>query len=96
MDSPWPDWFDWLHQSDAQETITNLVANANAGMLHATTDAVGHDAMIALLSSRDIPFTTWEGWELLDAYERQLGEDLASCLTARPVSASRWLTATPC
>ena len=21
------------------------------------------------------PFTTWEGWELLDAYERQLGED---------------------
>ena len=34
-----------------------------------------YDAMIALLSSRDIPFTTWEGWELLDAYERQLGED---------------------
>lgn len=62
-------------KSDAQETITNLVADANAGLLHATTDAVGHDAMIALLSSRDIPFTTWEGWELLDAYERQLGED---------------------
>ena len=21
-----------------------------------------------------MPFTTWEGWELLDAYERELGE----------------------
>ncbi|MFC2598808.1 MAG: pyridine nucleotide-disulfide oxidoreductase, partial [Actinomyces massiliensis] len=35
---------------------------------------VGHDALIALLESRGIPFTTWEGWELLDAYERELGE----------------------
>ena len=64
-------------KSDAQETITNLVADANAGLLHAeTTDEaqVGHDALIALLESRGIPFTNWEGWELLDAYERELGE----------------------
>ena len=65
-------------KSDAQETITNLVADANAGLLHAETDdeaQVGHDALIALLESRGIPFTSWEGWELLDAYERELGED---------------------
>ena len=64
-------------KSDAQETITNLVADANAGLLHAETSdeaQVGHDAIIALLESRGIPFTNWEGWELLDAYERELGE----------------------
>ncbi|SHE25651.1 FAD-dependent oxidoreductase [Actinomyces glycerinitolerans] len=65
-------------KSDAQETITNLVADANAGLLHATTEdesQVGHDALLALLDSRDVPYTTWEGWELLDAYERHLGEE---------------------
>ncbi|MDU0348582.1 FAD-dependent oxidoreductase [Actinomyces sp. MRS3W] len=64
-------------KSDAQETITNLVADAQAGLLHATTDdeaQVGHDALLALLDSRGVPYTTWEGWELLDAYERELGE----------------------
>ncbi|WP_103063860.1 FAD-dependent oxidoreductase [Actinomyces qiguomingii] len=64
-------------KSDAQETITNLVADANAGLLHATTDdasQIGHDALLALLDSREVPYTTWEGWELLDAYERELGE----------------------
>ncbi|WP_196716796.1 FAD-dependent oxidoreductase [Actinomyces trachealis] len=64
-------------KSDAQETISNLVADAQAGLLHASTqdDAqVGHDAMLALLTERQVPFTTWEGWELLDAYERELGE----------------------
>lgn len=62
-------------KSDAQETIANLVEDAEAGVLHAGTDAVGHDAMIALLEERDIPYTTWQGWELLDAYEQRLGEE---------------------
>ena len=64
-------------KSDAQETIANLVSDASAGLLHAKTQdeaQVGHDALIALLESRGIPFTTWGGWELLDAYERELGE----------------------
>lgn len=64
-------------KSDAQETVSNLVADAQAGLLHADTDdeaQVGHDALLALLESRGVPFTTWEGWELLDAYERELGE----------------------
>lgn len=64
-------------KSDAQETVSNLVADAQAGLLHATTadeNQVGHDAVMLLLNKRGVPFTTWDGWELLDAYERGLGE----------------------
>ncbi len=62
-------------KSDAQQTIGHLVADANAGLLHATaTDGVGHDAMLAQLEEAGVAYTTWEGWELLDAYEQQLGE----------------------
>ena len=53
------------------------MADAKAGLLHAETqdeEQVGHDALISLLESRGVPFTSWEGWELLDAYERELGE----------------------
>lgn len=60
-------------KSDAQETIANLVADAQAGKLHATTEAVGHEAMVRLLEERGVPYTTWEGWELLNAFEEQLG-----------------------
>lgn len=62
-------------KSDAQQTIAHLVEDAHAGRLHATSRAVGHDAMVALLESRGIAFTTWQGWELLDAYEQSLGSD---------------------
>ena len=71
-------------KSDAQETIGNLVDDAKAGLLHAgAKDAaqVGHDAMTQLLTERGVPFTTWEGWELLDAYERALGEDYGEVVT---------------
>ena len=30
--------------------------------------------LFELLESRGVPYTTWEGWQLLDAYERSLGE----------------------
>ncbi|AOZ72195.1 pyridine nucleotide-disulfide oxidoreductase [Boudabousia tangfeifanii] len=62
-------------KSDAAETISMLVEDANAGKLKATTDQVGHEAIVALLESRHVPYTTWQGWELLDAYERKLGEE---------------------
>ncbi len=79
-------------KSDAQETISNLVADAGAGLLRATADdeaQVGHDALIALLESRGIPFTTWEGWELLDAYERELGERFGEVEVTGGASKSR-------
>ena len=60
-------------KSDAQQTIAHLVEDANAGRLRAKTQAVGLEAMIALLEERGVEYTTWEGWELLDAYEKELG-----------------------
>ncbi|WP_371744526.1 FAD-dependent oxidoreductase [Georgenia sp. TF02-10] len=61
-------------KSDAQQTIAHLVEDARAGLLHARDEAaVGHDAMLAALEAAGVRFTTWHGWELLDAYERQLG-----------------------
>ena len=62
-------------KSDAQQTIAHLVEDAQAGALHATSSAVGHDAMVKLLEDRGVPFTTWEGWEMLEAYEQKLGEE---------------------
>ncbi|MDO5722948.1 MAG: FAD-dependent oxidoreductase [Flaviflexus sp.] len=63
-------------KSDAQETIGHLVEDAQAGKLHAAgPDAgVGHDKMIELLDARGIRYTTWHGWELLEDYEKALGE----------------------
>ncbi|WP_127132180.1 FAD-dependent oxidoreductase [Georgenia sp. SYP-B2076] len=63
-------------KSDAQQTIAHLVEDAEAGLLHARTDdesAVGHDAMLQALEEAGVRYTTWQGWELLDAFERSLG-----------------------
>ncbi|MFH5822028.1 FAD-dependent oxidoreductase [Georgenia sp. AZ-5] len=61
-------------KSDAQQTIAHLVEDAQAGLLHARGSDVGHDAMLAALEAAGVRYTTWEGWELLDAFERALGE----------------------
>lgn len=57
-------------KSDAQETIANLVDDAQAGLLGAPVD----QPIEELLEERKVPYTTWHGWELLDAYEQQLGQ----------------------
>ncbi|WP_105566962.1 FAD-dependent oxidoreductase [Microbacterium halophytorum] len=57
-------------KSDALETITNLVADAEAGALSAVDSA----DVLDLLDERDTEYTTWDGWLALDAYERHLGE----------------------
>ena len=61
-------------KSDAQETIRNLVEDYEAGLLSATTDAIGWEPMKELLESRSVRYTTWHGWELLETYEKALGE----------------------
>lgn len=63
-------------KSDAQETIGNLVADAQADRLHSASGE--DDDITQLLEERHVPFTTWEGWELLDAYERELGQQFGS------------------
>ena len=59
-------------KSDAQQTIAHLVEDFDAGLLVASGD-VGADVVLDLLDSRGVEYTTWHGWELLDAYERELG-----------------------
>ncbi|SNU02056.1 ferredoxin--NADP+ reductase [Ruaniaceae bacterium KH17] len=61
-------------KSDAQQTIGHLVEDAMIGIIGDT--APGGDSMIAELEERGVRYTTWHGWELLDAYERELGEPL--------------------
>ncbi|RLK46552.1 FAD-dependent oxidoreductase [Microbacterium telephonicum] len=57
-------------KSDAMETISHLVADAEAGALAAP--AVGGD-VLTLLDEREVEYTTWDGWRSLDAHERDLG-----------------------
>ena len=66
-------------KSDAQQTIGHLLEDFETGILHATREGegaveLGHDAMLAQLDAAGVRYTTWEGWELLDAFERELGE----------------------
>lgn len=60
-------------KSDAKETTDMLIADAAAGALEAPEHS-DENAIIELLDSRNIPFTTWQGWYKLDAAERALGE----------------------
>ncbi|MDE0546458.1 FAD-dependent oxidoreductase [Microbacterium sp. C7(2022)] len=59
-------------KSDAMETVSHLVADAQAGLL-ATPSEQGD--VLDLLAERDVAFTTWDGWRALDAHERALGEN---------------------
>ncbi|WP_454086116.1 FAD-dependent oxidoreductase [Georgenia sp. Marseille-Q6866] len=61
-------------KSDAQQTIAHLVADAEAGRVAPGSAPADPDALIAALEERGVPTTSWSGWELLDAYERSLGE----------------------
>ncbi len=58
-------------KSDAQQTIAHLVEDAGAGRL---TGTGRRDAVVGALAEAGVRYTTWEGWELLDAFERELGE----------------------
>ncbi len=57
-------------KSDATETIENLVEDLDT-LLAASEPSI--DDILALLTSRGVPFTTWDGWLRLDAHERFLG-----------------------
>lgn len=60
-------------KSDAQETITALAEDAQAGILSGTGDT-HEQAIVDFLDENKIRYTTWHGWEILDAYEQELGE----------------------
>jgi ferredoxin--NADP+ reductase len=58
-------------KSDALETIGHLVHDAQAGVL---AEPVVTGDVLDLLDERETAYTTWDGWQALDAHERALGE----------------------
>jgi ferredoxin/flavodoxin---NADP+ reductase len=59
-------------KSDATETVRHLREDADAGVLPAAPER-DPEAILDLLHRDGVPFTTWQGWELLDAFEQELG-----------------------
>ncbi|WP_263729731.1 FAD-dependent oxidoreductase [Cellulomonas sp. SG140] len=60
-------------KSDATETIAHLREDAEAELLPAATER-DPQAVTKLLDERGVDAIEWSGWQLLDAYERALGE----------------------
>ena len=58
-------------KSDAMETLECLMEDRDSWWRPSVTDA---GAIPALLSERDVPYTTIEGWHRLDEHELVLGE----------------------
>ena len=61
-------------KSDARETVGNIVADmqdATDGLRRAT--AAAPEAVFERLEARGVPYTTWEGWQRIDAHELSLG-----------------------
>ena len=58
-------------KGDAIETVGSMLEDLDR--LPAATEP-DPAAVVALLEERGAQYTTWEGWHLLDAYERSLGE----------------------
>ncbi|MFJ8042456.1 FAD-dependent oxidoreductase [Kitasatospora sp. NPDC096147] len=60
-------------KGDANETVACLIEDFRAGALR-TPDAPEEDAVLAHLTENRVAYTTWDGWKLLDAHEKALGE----------------------
>lgn len=60
-------------KGDAIETVGSLLADLQSGALLPAPEP-SPDAVLELLDGRGLQYTTWEGWDLLDAHEIALGE----------------------
>ncbi|MFC4563910.1 FAD-dependent oxidoreductase [Nocardiopsis mangrovi] len=58
-------------KGDALETVANLVADRESFTPAAEP---APEAFLRLLAERRVPYTTWEGWQRLEAHEESLGE----------------------
>ncbi len=63
-------------KSDASETITHLVGDAEALFAgsQAGPEQLSPDNVLRLLKDRGVDVIQWRDWEVLDAHERSLGE----------------------
>ena len=60
-------------KGDAIETVGSLLADLEAGTLPVAAEP-DPAAVLEMLDARGLHYTTWEGWDLLDAHEISLGE----------------------
>ncbi len=60
-------------KGDAIETVGSLLADLEAGALPQAPKPEP-ERVLELLEARGLEFTTWQGWDLLDAHEISLGE----------------------
>ena len=58
-------------KSDAAETVANLLADAPSLVKAPVRD---REAVHALLATKSLPVTDFEGWDRLDAHERSMGQ----------------------
>ena len=59
-------------KGDANETVAKLLDDHGNGRLHEPA-APGEEAVPAFLRDRGVSYTTWNGWQRLDAAEKALG-----------------------
>jgi ferredoxin/flavodoxin---NADP+ reductase len=63
------------NKKDAADTVGRIIEDAEAGALSQPDPALSDgDAVAAWLTERAPEHITWAGWEMIDAYESQLGE----------------------
>jgi ferredoxin/flavodoxin---NADP+ reductase len=63
------------NKKDAADTVARILEDAESGALREPDPALsGPDAVAAWLTERVPEHVTWEGWEMIDAYESALGE----------------------
>jgi ferredoxin--NADP+ reductase len=67
-------------KSDAMETIENLVADIDKLVDPATPDT---DSLLAGLDAKGVEYTTWAGWNTLNAHELSLGEQYGPILVRK-------------
>ncbi|MDO5029834.1 MAG: FAD-dependent oxidoreductase [Corynebacterium sp.] len=60
-------------KGDANETVSNLIADWEAGRLAAPTKPT-HNDVDEFLANKGLHVTTWAGWHALDAAERAAGQ----------------------
>jgi ferredoxin/flavodoxin---NADP+ reductase len=65
------------NKKDAADTVAKILHDAESGALHAPDPELAEpDAVAAWLTERVPDHVTWEGWEMIDAYESALGEPM--------------------
>ncbi|MGG5175122.1 FAD-dependent oxidoreductase [Pseudarthrobacter sp. J1763] len=73
-------------KGDALETVTYLLADRENLPVAAEP---AEDAVVSLLESRDVRFTSWEGWLALDEHEKSLGAEATAAGGSHGVAVER-------